>query len=386
VLQQSLYPIIVAVSVITIFTTPYFVKMSQPAYKFVEKHLPARLNFLIDRYSKQVVDTNETKLLWREILSRYAWRVVLYSVVLLAIVLVAKFYLFPLCETYLADWGRLVATIATFLCMSPFLFALTFSSTKADERETLRKSASFYAVPLVAMRIIRYLIALLFIVYLMTIAYNSLVAWIAGGICLSLIIVFASTKIRAQYGKIETKFLNNLNLREDMRTGRNNRLVSDLHQAYIEVGAYCPFVGDKIRDSGLREEYGVSISSIQRGDRVMPLPSVDARIFPGDVLGLIGTDEQIKRLNDEIEQNEKAFKAVEVSQAEVVLRNIRLSANSPIINVPLGKTNLRTDYYSMIVKVQRDDNEFEQPGANTVLREGDIIWVVGDPARIDEMK
>ena len=171
-----------------------------------------------------------------------------------------------------------------------------------------------------------------------------------------------------------------------MRTGRNNRLVSDLHQAYIEVGAYCPFVGDKIRDSGLREEYGVSISSIQRGDRVMPLPSVDARIFPGDVLGLIGTDEQIKRLNDEIEQNEKAFKAVEVSQAEVVLRNIRLSANSPIINVPLGKTNLRTDYYSMIVKVQRDDNEFEQPGANTVLREGDIIWVVGDPARIDEMK
>ncbi|MDE6400426.1 MAG: cation:proton antiporter, partial [Muribaculaceae bacterium] len=34
VLQESLYPIIVAVSVITIFTTPYFVKLSQPAYRF----------------------------------------------------------------------------------------------------------------------------------------------------------------------------------------------------------------------------------------------------------------------------------------------------------------------------------------------------------------
>ncbi|MDE6009269.1 MAG: cation:proton antiporter, partial [Muribaculaceae bacterium] len=386
VLQESLYPIIVAVSVITIFTTPYFVKMSQPAYKFIEKHLPERLNFLIDRYSKQVVDTSETKQLWREILSRYAWRVVLYSVVLLAIVLVSRYYFFPLCELYLADWGRLATTVITFLCMLPFLFALTFSSTKAEERERLQKCASFYAVPLVAMRIIRYLVALLFIVYLMTIAYNSFVAWIVGAVCFGLLVVFASSKLMAQYGKIETKFLNNLNIREDMRTGRNNLLVSDLHQAYIQVGAYCPFVGDKIRDSGLREEYGVSISSIQRGERVMPLPSVDARIFPGDILGLIGTDEQIKRLNDEIEQNEKAFKAVEVSPVNVELRSILLTGSSPIINIPLGKTNLRTDYYSMIVKVQRDDNEFEQPGPNTVLHEGDIIWVVGDSSRIDQMK
>ena len=386
VLQESLYPIIVAVSVITIFTTPYFVKLSQPANKFVEKHLPERLNFLIDRYSKQVVDTSETKQLWKEILSRYVWRIILYSVVLLAIVLVSKYYFFPICELYLNDWGRFVATCVTFLCMLPFLFALSYSSTKKEERARLQKCASFYAVPLVAMRIIRYLVALLFIVYLLTIAYNSLVAWIASAICLGIITVVASSKIMTQYDKIETKFLNNLNLREDMRTGRNNLIVSDLHQAFIEVGAYCPFVGDKIRDSRLREDYGVSISSIQRGDRVMPLPSVDARIFPGDILGLIGTDEQIKKLNDDIEQNEKAFKAVEVTQGDVVLRNIQLTSKSPIINIPLGNTNLRSDYYSMIVKVQRDDNEFEQPGPDTVLREGDIIWVVGDASRIDQMK
>ncbi len=386
VLQESLYPIIVAVSVITIFTTPYFVKLSQPAYKFVEKHLPSRLNFLIDRYSKQVVDTSETKRLWKEILSRYLWRIVLYSVVLLAIVLISRYYFFPICETYLHSWGRLVATVVTFLCMLPFLFALSFSSTKPDEKNQLHATASFYDVPLVAMRIIRYLVSLLFIVYLFAIAYNSLVAWVAGLICFSLILVFASSKLMTHYGKMETKFINNLNLREDMRTGKNNRLVNDLHQAYIEVGAYCPFVGDKLRDSGLREDYGISICSIQRGERLLPLPSVDARIFPGDILGVIGTDEQIKKLNDDIERDEKAFKAVEVSQPNVELHSIKLSANSPIINIPLGKTHLRKDYYSMIVKVQRDDNEFEQPGANTVLREGDIIWVVGDASRIDEMK
>ncbi len=386
VLQESIYPIIVAVSVITIFTTPYFVKLSQPAYQFAESHLPGRLGFLIDRYSSQVTDSSNTKRLWRDILSRYLWRIVLFSVVLLAIILVSRQFLFPLCERYLHDWGRLCATAITFAAMLPFLFALSFSSTKPDERMKLHASASFYDVPLVAMRIIRYIVALLFIVYMMTIAYNGLVAWITGVVCFSIIIIFASSKLLTRYGNIEKKFMDNLNIRENTRLGLNNKLVSDLHLAYIEVGAYCPFVGDKLKDTGLRSDYGVSVASIQRDNIFMPLPSSDARIFPGDVLGVIGNDEQIKHLNDDIERDEKAFRSVEVSKQEIELRSIPLSANSPIINVPLGKTNLRTDYYSMIVKVQRGEDEFEQPGPSTVLREGDIIWVVGDPNRIDKMK
>lgn len=386
VLQESLYPIIVAVSVITIFTTPYFVKMSQPAYKFVESHLPQGLNFLIDRYSKQVTDASETKRLWKAILSRYMWRMLLYSVVLLAIILISKQFLFPICQEYLGEWGRLSATAITFVCMLPFLFALCFSGTKPDEKAQLHASASFYDVPLVAMRIIRYIITLLFIVYLMTIAYNAVIAWIAGLIGFGLIIAFASSKLITSYGHIEEKFINNLNIRENTRLGVNNKLVSDLHQAFIEVGPYTPFVGDKLKDSGLRSDYGVSVSSIQRGDIFIPLPSIDARIFPGDVLGVIGNDEQIKKLNDDIEDSEKAFKAVPVTQPEIELRSIKLSANSPIINVPLGKTSLRSDFYSMIVKVQRGEDEFEQPDSTTVLHEGDIVWVVGDATRIDDMK
>lgn len=386
VLEPSLYPIIVAVSVITIFTTPYFVKISQPAYYIVEKHLPAKLGFLIDRYSKQVTDSSETKRLWRDILSRYVWRIVLYSVVLLAIILMSKQFLFPLCKQYLGDWGRLSATAITFACMLPFLFALAFSSTKPDEKMKLHASASFYDVPLVAMKIIRYLVTLFFIVYLMTIAYNSLIAWIAGVVFFALIIIFASSKLMSRYGNMEKKFIDNLNIRENTRLGLNNNLVSDLHQAYIQVGAYCPFVGDRLKDSGLRDDYGVSVSSIQRGDRMMPLPSVDARIFPGDVLGVIGTDEQIKKLNDDIERDEKAFQSVQTTQPEIVLRSIRLTSKSPIIDMPLGQTNLRTDFYSMIVKVQRGEDEFEQPGPSTILREGDIVWVVGDASRLDLMK
>ena len=113
VLNESLYPIIVAVSVLTIFTTPYFIKMADGAYAGVEKHLPRGLNFLISRYSKQVVDSNETKQLWIAIIKRYVWRILLYSVILLAEILFSRTFLFPLMEVYIPRWGHLAATFIT---------------------------------------------------------------------------------------------------------------------------------------------------------------------------------------------------------------------------------------------------------------------------------
>ena len=164
VLNESLYPIIVAVSVLTIFTTPYFIKMADPAATWVEKHLPGSLTFLIDRYSRQTYDTNETRRLWRAVLRRYAWRIVLYSVILLAEIMVSRMFLFPFAEKLLPKAGHLVATVLTVIAMLPFLVALCFSSTHPTEKMKLHQTAAFYDVPLLAMRIIRYLVTLFFIV------------------------------------------------------------------------------------------------------------------------------------------------------------------------------------------------------------------------------
>ncbi len=383
VLNPSLYPIIVAVSVITIFTTPYFIKMSGPAYNFVEKHLPNGLRFLIDRYSNQVSDANETKRLWRDIISRYVWRLLLYSVILVAIILISRQFLFPVLEGLFENWGRLLATVATLLAMSPFLVALSFSSTKPDERMKLHATASFYDVPLMTMRIVRYLLTLLFIVYFISLAYTPLTAWIVGLVCFLTIILFASTRLLKRYGNIEKKFMDNLNIRENLRTGKNNNIVSDLHQAYVEVGPHCRYVGDRLRDSGWRSDFGVSISSIRRGDTLMPLPSGNTRIFPGDVIGVIGTDDQIKRLNDSLNNQTAAHAA---TSPDVELKSIVLTDNSPIINRPLAETDIRGDYYSMLIKILRGEDEYLNPTPDLVLKAGDIVWVVGDPKSFDKMK
>lgn len=379
VLEAHIYPIIVAVSVLTIFTTPYFIKMAEPAANLIERHLPKPLRFLIDRYSGQEVDTSETKRLWKAVIGRYLWRIILYSVILLAEILISEAVLFPLAEKYFGSFGHLAATVLTVVAMLPFLIALTFSSTKPNEKIALHRTAAFYDVPLLAMRIIRYLIALFFIVYFTTVAYSSLTGWIVGAGCFILVVIFAGTKIVKRYKDMEAKFLNNLNMRENTRLGINNNLVDDIHQAYIEITQDTPFVGDRLIDSGLRRDYGVSVSSIQRGDNYMPLPSKDARVFPGDILGIIGTDEQLRKLNEDIETAHRLATHTAIpAQEKVDLASIKLRESSPSVGRPIRDTDFLHDYASMIVKIKRGD-VFEDPDPDFVLQAGDVLWVVGDP-------
>ncbi len=384
VLDASLYPIIVAVSVITIFTTPYFIKLSTPAYQLVERHLPESLRFLITRYSSQAVDTNETKRLWRDILGRYLWRIVLYSVILIAIIIGCRTLLFPIMEEITPKWGHLIATVCTLVIMAPFLVALSFTSIKADERMKIHATASFYDVPLIAMSIIRYILALLFIVYFLTVCYSSIVGWIGGSISFVIIVILASSKLMRSFRRMERKFMNNLNNRENARSGANNNLVSDMHQAYVDIKSNCRFAGDKLKDSGLRSEYGLSVSSIRRGDDFIPLPTGDTRIFPGDTLGVIGSDQQIKRFNDDMDRN--APRKESLRHPEIELKSVLLTGKSPIIDRPLYETDLRKDYFCMVVSVQRGENHFINPSPDTVLEAGDLLWVVGDATQFDRMK
>lgn len=171
-----------------------------------------------------------------------------------------------------------------------------------------------------------------------------------------------------------------------MRSGRNNNIIDDLHQAFIEVGASAGFVGDKLKDSGLRRDYGLSVSSIQRGNELIPLPSGETRIFPGDTLGVIGTDEQIKALNDDIEKEKKAKESLHIIRPKVELTSIKLSAKSPIVGRPISELGLRENYYGMLVKVFREGEGYIQPEPDLTLNSGDVIWLVGDPDQFENMK
>lgn len=384
VLDNTIYPIVVAVSVITTFTTPYFIKMAEPAYNAVERILPKRLNFLINRYSTQASSESENNSLWSSLIHRYLWRVLLYSIILIAIVVVSQQFIQPWLYKHMNQWHRLIGSAITLAAMAPFLLALSVPVSKKVERKRLREAHARIDVPLIVMSLFRIIIASAFVVYVLATIYGVAIGISVGIAVFVLLLIVFSKRVGKRLNNLESKFLDNLNERELRRSGKNNNLVSDLHLAYMQVGHGCEFVGQRLMDSNLRKRYGVNIASIQRGTSTIPVPKGDNRIFPGDILGVIGNDEQLQQLLPVVEAEEQDS-AQSVKASEFRLTNVQLSEESPLLGKTSASANIRNQYSALVVAIQRGD-EYLKPNGEVAFEPLDIIWLVGDPKIINQLK
>lgn len=379
VLDPNIYPIVVAVSVLTTFTTPYFIRLSDPVCNFAESHLPRRLRFLIDRYSATASAESETKILWMSVLRRYAWRILLYGIVLVAIAILCRSYLATFITHYIHGWfGRFITCVITLATMSPFLLALTYPASKATERKRLREANARFDVPLIVMSIFRLLIAMGFVVYVIGYSFGWAIGATLGGAIFALGFIFISRRVHHRLARIESKFLNNLNERELRRSGANNNLVSDMHMAFVQVGYDCPFVGERLSVSNVRRRYGVNIASIQRGGCTIPVPGGNERLYPGDNVGIIGTEEQIQHITPLMEagENESAYSS---ASEEVKFDRVQITDKSPLIGQTVASADLRNSFRALIVAIQRGCDYITLDG-DTSFQPGDVLWLVAQPS------
>ena len=382
VLDETVYPIVVAVSVITTFTTPYFIKMADPAYNLIERILPKRLHFLIERYSDEATSESETRKLWKSVLKKYVWRILLYSIILVAIALLSQKFLMPWLKDMLPKWWKFLGAAITLAAMGPFLLALSRPAIKTSEKEKLKAKNSRVNIPLIVMSIFQLLIAIDFVFYVLTVTFSAKVGVAFSAVIVVLIIIIFSDRMKKRLNKIEDKFFANLNERELRRTGKNKNLVSDIHLAYMTVGYDCPFVGERLKNSNLRQKYGVNIVSIQRGAQMIPNPGGDNRIFPGDVIGIVGNDEQIQAILPDVERD---LQRIAAPQDNFGLKNVELSDNSQLVGLSLVQAQIRDKHKMLLVAVQRDE-EYIQPDGSYVFLAGDILWLVGDKKKIAALK
>lgn len=384
VLDPTIYPIVVAVSVITTFTTPYFIKMAEPAYNIVERLLPKKLHFLIDRYTTQASVESENTSLWSSLLRRYLWRVLLYSIVLIAIEVVSAQFLLPWLQNVIPSWYKLAGCVITLVIMSPFLLALSVPVSKKVERQRLKEANARFDVPLIVMSLFRFALAAAFVVYTLSSIFNIAIGLCFGLAIFIMLVVLFSKRIGNRLNNLESKFLDNLNERELRRSGKNNNLVSDLHMAFMTVGTGCEFVGERLADSNIRKRYGVNLVSIQRGAISIPIPGGNNRVFPGDVLGVIGNDEQIQALLPVVEAEREPINS-SVNASNFKLTNVQLSDSSPLLGHTSASASLRSKYTSLVVAIQRGE-EFLRPNGEVVFQPQDIVWLVGDPKVITQLK
>lgn len=386
VLDASLYPIIVAVSVLTTFTTPMFIKMSLPVCEFIERHLPGRLRFLIDRYHKNVSQEQaSTAVSWFELIKKSLARTMLYAIVLVAITIVARQYLLGWLDLVISDWSHALTLTITLAAMAPFLMALV--SPLARVLSALKKGDKQAGVKLttagIVMAIFSFIIALFFASATIIWLYSMTAALSVGLSAVLLIVMIFSSRVRRRMAGIETRFLDNLNERELSRRGTNNTVVHDLHLAYMTLGSGSEFLGQRLCETKLRDRYGVNVVSLQRSSgELFPMPPANIRLFPGDVLGVIGVDEQLESL----------LPAVEASNAETnpassdyTLFSVRLDANSPLVGKTPRTSRLRNNYDAVVLAVERGEEFFDQ-NPDLQFNADDILWLYGDRHRLQSLK
>lgn len=386
VLEPTLYPIVVAVSVITTFGTPFFIRASVPFYDFVERHLPERLHFLIDRYHKDVEKNEAAGASWKPVLKRYLWRTALYSVVLLGIAILGYRYLMPYLSGLMGQGAKMLTVVVTLAAMSPFLMALMMPlSASSDESGEEEARAAINALPRTVLTIFRFLIALFFVIGVISEAFSKRMGVLVAAVLVVLLVFFVSTRLRRRMRRIESRFIDNLNERELRRSGKKNAVVGDLHLAYMTIGTACDFAGERLVNSNIRHRYGVNIVSIQRGQTVIQIPGSQERLFPGDTVGVIGTEEQIAAILPDVEKNldDAALPSGDLSKTR--LTGILLSDSSPLAGHTPRESALRDRYDALVVAVDRGEEHIDTR-PDLVFRPGDLVWLVGDPQKLASLK
>ena len=391
VLDASIYPIIVAVSVITTFTTPFFIKRAEPCYNALYRVLPKSWTRLLNGYSHVASESesSRTALLWKAIVSRYVIRLIVYSVVIIASIILCRTYLMPLVMRWLGGgvWAQLASVALTIAIVGPFIASMILPSVKRDEyNQLVEDNGTVSYVPFVVMIIISAVLSAIFIAVILQGIYpsaTSVVAAILLVLATIMVLTLLPSPLRRRIDRIERRFINNINQRENNRTGHGNNLVSDLHLAYMTVGHDCPFVGDRLRNLDLRTRYGVNLVNIQRAGKLHPVPSGEMRIFPGDLLGVIGTEEQIQRMLPLVEAQHNV---IDTPDNDVRFIHFAIGEHSSIVGVKLENARLREDYGALLVAVQRGPDDYISPTPDLTFRPGDILWIVGNPKQLASLK
>ena len=185
-------------------------------------------------------------------------------------------------------------------------------------------------------------------------------------------------RLNHQYHKIENHFLSNLNDREISKAKRSRSDLSpwDGHMAVFDIAAESNIAGETLKKLQLREQLGINIASIKRGEITIHIPDANERIFPGDEVFVIGNDAQVQEFKKYLDQHEIEA-TPEVREPDIVLRQIELK-NHEFIGKSIKESKLREKTKGLVVGIEKRGKRLLNPESNIVLEQDDILWIVGD--------
>ncbi|WP_396211668.1 cation:proton antiporter [Flavobacterium sp.] len=379
VTSDFLYPIVVAVSAITTFTTPFMVKYAVPFSDFLEKKLPKRWVKRIKLYSSNTEEI-KSESNWRIVLRSYLTQVIIHSIIIIAIILLSSNYLLPLVKD--SKSGNIIAALITIIILSPFLWALSLRRVAVKQVQILIEEKKHQG-PIIMLVFFRIALTLFYIGFVLNTFFSAGIAFIAFLVAVSAYIVFPK-KLHAIYQKIETHFMSNLNNREIKKENKRQSTLSpwDGHMTEFEIARESNLAGKTLQELAIREQFGINIASIKRGDIMINIPTRTERIFPGDEISIIGTDDQVKDFKVFLDKNEIDIPEI-VDETNIILQKIELK-NRVCIGKTIRESGIRENTHGIIVGVERNGKRILNPESHLTLQESDVLWIAGEKKKIAE--
>ena len=393
VTSNFLYPIVVAVSVITIFLTPYMIRLAEPACNLAERVLPAKVLSFLDGYAAANAPAPGKGNKWKVYLLDVGKMVFIYAIICVAICILSFSLLVPLSEQYLPTiWAHVLCAVIILLVLAPFLRPMMTRKNHTPEFQSLWEESRYNRALLVATIVIRIGITLGFILYVLVKLFHIsvvLVVLLAFGIA---IFLFTSRFIKKNSQRIESTFMTNLHSREiraeymgDKKPDYATRLLSkDMHLADLDIPAEVAWAGRQLHELQLTQKYGVHVVSILRGAKRINIPGPHDRLFPQDKVQVIGTDEGIEAFSKDLAL---AAPAPETNYAEsrMELRCLTLDQNSLFLGKNLKNSGLRSRFHCLVAGIEKPDGTLHAVDPDAPFETGDILWVVGESTDLGQL-
>ena len=389
VISDFLYPVVVAVSVITTFLTPYMIRLALPAYGAIEHKLPSRLIRLLNLLSVSHPNSQE-KNLWKHLLTQMTMNTLVYSILSSATIALMFTFVLPFTRKVLPGWelhwyANAITGVLTVLLISPFLRAMVMKKNHSEEWKALWAESNRNRLPLLFTILVRVMIAVGLIFYICHYLsrFSNAVIITLGVVAVALMVVSRTVKRRSIL--LERLFINNLRSRdiEAQVHGKKRPLYEgklldrDIHIADFEVPYDSQWMGNTLKQLNLGRRYGVHVSSIMRGGHRLNIPDGDYLIYPGDKLQVIGSDDQLTKFRNALE-HEVLGEDHDLEKREMKLRQLIIGSDSPFIGKTLEESGIRSIYSCMVVGLEEGKENLSAVSPKRRFTEGDIIWVVGE--------
>jgi len=399
VTEPFLYPVVVAVSVVTTFLTPYTIRLAEPAYGLLEKVLPERFFTALERVSRGR-NTIAQQSLMRELLKKVGISVTIYGVVIAFGIVLYRQFVFDRLAGGLAallpeafGWAaRLAALLLELALLAPFIHLLTASHANSPEARQLRRDSSYRRVTLAALTAARAMLAMAVVAFCIGSAFNLTLAASVAAAAAALGAILLAGRLHKRPADLERRFIDNLSARE--REAEKNRSVGrdvedafrtyDLHLADFVLDPRSSFCGCRLMNLDLRRSCGINVVRIVRGGVRINAPGGRECLYPHDRIVVAGSDGQVRRFGGVLEASVAAGKGKQSAEAATTfsLELLPLLPGMPFLGRTLAESRIGERAQCVVLGIEHDGRTTMNPPAGAVLNEGDTLILAGEKEKI----